>query len=116
MHLGRPMEDFGRTAPDHRQPGRPGVLLEPADVVHQHLGVIHLRAFRLEVRTIDALYIITVENRRHGLDLLQRTTQALDQWLIQYARMQCGFVAVLLEDIPAAEFQILQRRQRHEVA
>ena len=61
------------------------------------------------------LHIVAVEDGRHGLDLLERPAQALDQRLFEHARMQRGFVAVFFENIPAAELQIFDLRQRHEV-
>ena len=38
------VKDLGGSAPDHGQPRSAGLFLEPADVVHHPLGVVHLRA------------------------------------------------------------------------
>ena len=92
-----------------------GALLEVADVVHQHLGVIHLGAFRLQVGAVDALHVVAVEDRGHGLDLLERAAQAFDQRLVENAGMESGFVAVLFENVPAAELQIFDLGERNEV-
>src|SRR5580658_7167382 len=101
MDFSRPVEDLSRSTPDHGQPGGAGMLFKPSDVVYQHLGVVHLRAFWLEVGAVDTLHIFSIENRRHRLNFLEWTAQAFYQRLVQDAGMQCGFVAVLIKNIPA---------------
>ncbi len=61
--------------------------LKVPDIVHQHFGMIHLGAFRLQVGAFDPLHIIAVEDGGHGLDFFQRPTQAFDQRLVQNSRM-----------------------------
>ena len=115
MHRRGPMKDFGGTAPNHCEARRSGTFLKVPDVVHQHLGVIHLGAFGLQIGAIDAAHIVAVEDGRHGFYFFERAAQAFNQSFLENARMEGCFVTVFLEDIPAPECEVFDLRKGHEV-
>ena len=90
-------------------------LLELPDVVHHHLGVVHLGCRRLDVGSVDALDVLLVEDRLHRLDRRQRLLQLFQQRHFQHARLDRGFVGVVFENVPAADLQVVQAGQRHEI-
>ena len=109
------MENFRGTAPDHGQPAGSGPFLELPDIVHQHLGMVHLGTLRLLIGAVDALHVLAVEDGRHGLDRRERLFAALEQRPFEHAGIHRRVVTVFLENIPAAEHQVFERGQGHEV-
>ena len=115
MHGGGLVMHFGRAAPDHRQARGAGRLLEVPDVLHQHLGLVHLGALGLDVGAVDALDVLGVEDRLHRLDCGERLPQLIEQRPVQNAGIGGGFVAVVFENVPGAECQVVEPRQRHKI-
>src|ERR1035441_1856292 len=68
VHGGSLVIDLGGAAPDHGGACHAGALLELADVVHDHLGVLHLGTRGLDVGAFDALDEVLVEDGLHGLN------------------------------------------------
>ena len=109
------MIDLGRSAPDHGEAADTFFFLKLADVVHDPLGVIHLAPAGHHVGAVEAFDEILFENRFHRLNRLQGRFDLFQQRHLQHACFDGGFVGVVLENIPAAYFQIVDSGQRHEI-
>src|ERR1035441_7333675 len=107
--------DLGGAAPDHGGACHAGALLELADVVHDHLGVLHLGTRGLDVGALDALDEVLVEDRLHGQDRRERRLYLLEQGGFQDAGLGGGFVGVILENVPAGHFDVGHFGQWNEV-
>ena len=89
--------------------------LEALDVVAQLFGELALvRAF-LDVRAVEPLDVTSIEHRRPRLDRLQLRLDLFEQRRFEHAGGLRRFVRILLENIPAAEHDIIERRKRHEI-
>src|SRR5579862_7682332 len=93
------MEDFRRSAPDHRQASSASILAEGADVLHQHLGLIHLGALGLHVGAGDALDELMIEYRLHGTDGRKGLAQLVEQGSLEDTGFLSGFETVVFEDV-----------------
>ena len=69
----------------------------------------------LHVGAVEALDEILVEHRLHRLDGRERFLELLEQRHIQHAGLDRGFVAVVLENVPGADFEVFQLGQRDEI-
>ena len=116
VNLGRLAIDLGRAAPHHGQAIATVVGLEALDVVHQLLGQLHLRRALLDVGTVELLDPLLGEHRAHRLDRRELFADLVEQILAEHAGPDRGVVAVLGEDVPAAEDQVVEGRQRDVVA
>ena len=110
MHGRRFVKDFRRSAPDHHQARCAARFAEFTDVVHQHLGVLHLGALGFQVGSVDALDVFLIEDGGHGPDSFKRSADLLEQCFFEHASQLRGFVCILLENVPGANHQVLERR------
>ena len=94
---------------------RPLFGLEAADVGADLLGQIHLVGALLDVRAVEPLHVAAVEDRRPGLDGLELGRDLLEQRRLEHAGGAGRLVAVVLEDVPAAEHDVVERGERDEV-
>ena len=115
MHRRRPMEDLGRAAPDHHGARDAGALLEIPDVVHQHRGLVHLGARFLQIGAADVAHVVLIENCIHRMKFFQRRAHLLQEPSIEHRGVERGLVGAVFVDVPAAEFEILEPRERHEI-
>ncbi len=115
VYSGGLVEHFSRSAPDHRKPAGTAVLFEGADVVHDALGLIHFGAGRLHVRPVNALHKFFVEISRHRLYGLERLTHLAEHLGFKHLGVDCGFVTVVVENVPAAKCQVVDPGQRDEI-
>ena len=109
-------EDFGAAAPDHHQPIEVVVGLELADVGDHLLGEILLVLALLDVRTVEALHVPLIEHRRPGTNLFELGPDLLEQRRLDDAGRPRGGVAVVFENVPAAEHEIVEAGERHDLA
>ena len=86
------------------------VCLKRADVVDQLLGEILLGLALLDVRTVEPLDVLLIEDGRHRLDGFELVADCVEQRRLEHARGPRRRVAVLLEDVPAAEHDVVERR------
>ena len=70
----------------------------------------------LDVRALEPLHVTLIEDGGPRVDLLELGADLVEQRWFDDARRPRGGVAVVLEDIPAAEDEIVERRERHDVA
>ncbi len=108
--------NLGAAAPDHHQSIAVVVLLELADVGNDLFGEIPFRRPFLHIRAVEALDIVLIEHRGHRLDRLQLRPDLFEQRRVEHARRFCRGVAIGLEDVPAAEHDVVERRQLDELA
>ncbi len=116
MGLARLHKDLRRGAPDHHQPVAAVRLLEVADVLANRLGELQLVRRLLDVRAVEALDVVVVEDRRHRLDSLQEVGDRFDVVVaVQHAGLEGGFVGVVGDRVPGAEDELVEPGQRHEL-
>ena len=109
VHLGAP-------APDENHPGdTPASSRKPADVVAELLGEIALAGAGLHVRPVELLDVGLIEDGRPGLHRLELRAHLIEQPAPQHLGVAGGLVAVVLEDVPAAEDEVVERGERDEI-
>ena len=108
-------EHFRAAAPHHHQPIEVVVGLEPADVGDHLLGQILLVLALLDVRAVEALDVPLIEHRRPGTNLFELRTDLLEQRRLDDAGGLRGGVAVVFENVPPAEHEIVERGERHDL-
>ena len=113
--------DFRRGRPQHYDTAALPLLAEAADVGTQHFH--HLPASGdalaisnpLDIIAVQALGIVLVERGRHGDYLLQLLTNGGYILFVQHLGVHGGLIGILRIDVPGAENNIVQPRQRHDV-
>jgi hypothetical protein len=116
VRLGLRHEDFGAAAPHHHQPIEVVGLLEQANVFHHLLGEISLVAPFLHVRPVETLHVTPIEHRRPRPDLLEIAAHLVEQRRLDHASGLGRRIAVVFEDVPAAEHEILEAGERNHLA
>jgi hypothetical protein len=89
--------------------------LERGDVLHHLLGEMHLRRALLDVGPVEVLDVGLLEHGRHRLDRLELGLERIEVLGVEHAGADRGLVGVVREDVPAAEHDIVERRQRDVV-
>ena len=90
---------------------------EVTDVLADGFGEFALVAAGLDVLAFQSAHVVLVEDGPHGLDLLERGRDWLDVVVpVEDAGLDCGFVGGVGDRVPGAEDQLVETRQRHEVA
>ena len=115
VHFALGHVDLGAAGPDHDQAIEIVVLLEFLDVRHDLFGQVALGLALLDVGTVEPLDVVLVEDRRPRANLLELRTHLLEQRRLEHAGRFRRAVAVLREDVPAAEDEIVERGQRHDL-
>ena len=88
---------------------------ERADIGDHLLGEIFLVLALLDVGALEALHVALVEDRRPRADPLHFRADLLEQRRLEDAGGPGGAVTVFLEDVPAAEHQIVERGERDDL-
>jgi hypothetical protein len=112
--LGR--EDLGAAAPDHHHPIEAVVGLELPHVGDDLLGEIFLVLPLLDVRTLQPFHVPLIEHGGPGTDLLELGPHFVEQRRLDDAGGPRRCVAVVLENIPAAEDNVVESGKRHNLA
>ena len=115
VHFALGHVDLGAAGPNHDQPVEIVVLLEFLDVRHDLFRQVALGLALLDVGTFEPLDVVLVEDRRPRANLLELRPHLLEQRRLQNAGRFCRAVAVLREDVPAAEDEIVEGGQRHDL-
>ena len=89
--------------------------LEVADVGDQLIGEVLLVLALLDVRAGQALDVALIEHRRHRLDRLELGADRIEQRALEHAGRAGRGVAVFFENVPAAEHDVVELRERHEL-
>ena len=107
---------LGRAAPDHDQAVALVLDAEPLDVVDQRLGLVPHGGLGLDPGAVQFLYPALVEDGVHGDDALQLGRDGSEVLLLEHAAGVGGLQHVGRDGIPAAEDNVVQFGQRHELA
>jgi hypothetical protein len=108
-------ERLGRPAPHGDQPSAAALALEGADVVAHLLDHVRLGRRRLDVGAMQALDVSRVEDALHRTNGLKLGLHGLDVSALQHLGVLRGLEGVIRKDVPPAELQLPEARQRNEV-
>jgi hypothetical protein len=86
------------------------------DIGDDLLGEVLLVLALLDVGPVEALHVALVEHRRPRTDLLELGPHLIEQSGLEDPRRLRGRVAILFEDVPAAKHQIIEARERDDIA
>ena len=74
-----------------------------------------MRGLRLYVGAIQVLHIGLVENCGHGLQTLKKGLDRDEMFPAENPGLKGCLVAIIREDIPSTENQVVQEGQRHKI-
>jgi hypothetical protein len=103
----------GYTASMHRRGRSTTRVLTLSD---QLLGEVHLRRALLHVGPVEALHIRLLEHGGHRLDRLELLLDRIEVLRLEHAGALRSLVRVLGEDVPAAEDDVVELRERDVLA
>src|SRR5262249_34587101 len=106
--------DLGRAAPDGDQAVELVLLLEAGDVLLDLLDELGLALALLHVLAVKLLHPGVLEDRRPGRDRLELGLHRLQVSARQDAGLGGGLVGAVLENVPAAEDEIVEAGDRDE--
>ena len=89
--------------------------MKVTDVGAELFREIHLVFALLDVRAVDALDELAIENSGHRLDFRERLFQSFDEIFFENLRVLRSFVSVLGKNIPATENDVVERSERNEL-
>ena len=115
VNLARLAVHLGRAAPDHHQPVAALLLLEARDVGRDLLGEVALRLALLHVRPVQLLHVLRVEDGRPRLDALEEVLDRLEVARLEDAGLLRRLVGAVRVDVPAAELELVEAGEGHEV-
>jgi len=78
------------------------------DIFAKLIGKIHFCLTFFNIRSIEPLHIILIENSRLRLYVFQFGSDTIQNFLFQYPDLYCRLIHVIREDIPASENQIIK--------
>ncbi len=108
-------EDLGAAGPHHDEPIAAVLGLERADVGDELLGEVPLVLALLDVGAVEPLDVALVEHGRHRLHGLELAAHLFELRVLEHAGHAGRGVAVFLEDVPAAEHDVVEAGERHEL-
>ncbi len=109
-------EDLGGSRPDHDQAIAAVRRLEVADVLADELGQLELGRGALDVRAVQALHVVLVEDGGHRLDRLEEVLDRLNVLvLVEDACVEGGGVGVVGDGVPCPEDEVFEVGERDEV-
>ena len=108
-------EHFGAAAPDHDEPIELEVRLERSDVCDDLLGQVFLMFALLDVRALEPLHVALIEDGGPRADRLELRPDLVEQRRFDDACRPRGRIAVVFEDIPAGEDELVEIGQRHKL-
>ena len=115
VHVLGLQEHFGGRAPHHDQPVTLVLFLEVANVFANLLGEIEFRLALLDVRALQVLDEILIERSLHRLDGLQEFLYLCQIFRVEHAGLRGRLIGVVGKHVPAAENQIIEFRERHQI-
>src|SRR5260221_9142815 len=108
-------EHFSRAAPAGDQPSGARSLLEIRDVLFDlQRQLVFVLGF-LDVSAVQPLYVLLVKRSFHRLDLGEERFDLEQVFFAQHSGVRSGFVSVILENIPAAENQVIKTGKWYEL-
>ena len=80
------------------------------------LGKLHLVRAAFDMRAVQPLDVLLIENGFHRLDCLKLRLELIDQVALEHTRVERRFIGVFLEDVPCAKDEIFDPGERHKIA
>jgi hypothetical protein len=108
-------ERLGRGAPDDDRASDAALPLERLYVLHDLVRVIELGLGGLRVRAVELLHPVPVEVALHRLHGRKGGPRQLEVGVIEDACLLRGGVAVIGEDVPGRDLDVLDAGERDEV-
>ncbi len=115
MHRSRLDEDLGGPAPDRDEPITAPVALEAADVGADPLDHLELVRSALRVCAVETPHVPGVEDPSHRLDRPELVLHLLDVLTLEHFGVVGRLEGVIRKDVPAAEFELVEVRERNEI-
>ena len=106
---------LGRAAPGGNKSRAAVLFLELGDVFLDLQGEVVLRLPFLDVPAAEIFHVLLIESRFHGLDLGKERLDQVEMVLVENAGVQRGFEGIVGNWVPAAENEVRQLFERHEV-
>ena len=106
-------EHFGAAAPHHHHAIETAIFFEGADVGSQLVGEIFFVVARLHVRAVEPLHVSLIEHGGPRFDGLELRLDLIEQARLEHAGRARSLIAVVVEDIPAAELDMVEVDERH---
>src|SRR5580704_1510856 len=116
MNTFRFEEYFGRAAPDHDQAVGFAFLLEVADVFAKLFGELKFIFGFFDVGAGKILDVMLIESGLHRLDGPQEFLDLIEVFGLQDTRLSGGLIGVVGENIPAAENNVVEFGEGHQLA
>src|SRR5207245_210668 len=101
VHLVRGQENFGRAAPSHHQPLRPGLFPELLNDVLDLIGQVELRLGFLDVPALQLFYVSLVKRGLHGPDAAEQALDLFQVMGFEAAGLARGLVRGGRQGVPA---------------
>src|SRR6202035_4675920 len=115
MNAFRSEEYFGGAAPDHDQAVGFAFLFEVADVFAKLFGELKFIFSFFDVGARKILDVMLIESGLHRFDGLQEFLDLVEVFGLQDARLGGGLIRVIGENIPAAENNVVEFGEGHEL-
>ena len=110
LHIG-----FRASTPDHDQSIQMMLFPKPLDIVYHLFGKFHLVLAGLDVWPLQPFNVFLTENGSPRLDFFDLGPHGLEQVAIENPCLDRAFVAVIFVNVPAAEDEVIQGRERNKV-
>ncbi len=115
VNLARRDVDLRRSTPDRDRAIHARLFLEGPDVLAELLDQLGLVGGRLDVRAVEALHVLGVERALHRADLRELLADRVDVLLLEHLGVVGHRRCVVGEDVPGAEGDVVELRQRDEL-
>ena len=106
-------ENLSRAAPDHDD--AIDGLFEVLNVVADLVGEVALVLARLDVRAVQALDVVLIEDGGQRLDGLEIGLELLEDFLVEHLCVCGRLVDVVFEDVPSGEDDVVKIREGDEI-
>ncbi len=116
VHRRRLLVGLGRPAPHHHETVAAVLRLERRDVVDERQRLVPLRRQRLDAHALEPRHPAAVEHGRHRHDGLEFRGDRREVGGLEHAGRPARLERVDGERVPAAEDDVVEAGQRHEVA
>ncbi len=115
MNCGGRVKNFSGPAPYHHQARRSRGFPELPDILHQHFRLVHFRTTGFDIWSVQPLHVVLVEHSLHRLNRFQRLANFFEQRRLQNIGIGSGLIGVIVENVPAPEYQVLNLGQWNKV-
>ena len=115
VNLRRRRVDLGRSAPDRDGAVAAAFAQKTTNIRAHSFDHLGLRVRGFGVLSVEALHELAVEDSAHRLDGRELVPHEVEVIALQDARVERGLVGVVFEDVPAAELELIELGEGHEL-